>query len=243
MGLKQLPLPLGAAAQGRFETYLPGPNRALVAQLAAECPPRAPLYLWGPAGSGKTHLLQALAQACTRQGGAVVGWFDPDRPLPWVYDESWPMLVFDDVERFDPARQQAAFALCVHAQSQGRTWAASGTVPPVDLPLRDDLRTRLGWGQVHALLPLDEEETLAALGYEAERRGITLSADVMRYLLTRFARDLASLMRLLDRIDAYSLARGRAVTLPLLREMLAEDPAGSSGVARSDDAQDRGHAA
>lgn len=238
--MKQLPLPLGCAVQGRFETYLPGPNQAALAQLAAEIPPRAPVYLWGAAGSGKTHLLQALAHACARRGLAV-GWFDAGQGLPWAYDEAWSVVVFDDVDRLDDAHQQAAFALCVHAQSDARTWVAAGTLPPVDLPLRDDLRTRLGWGQVHALVPLAEEETLAALGAEAERRGIVLSPDVMRYLLTRFARDLASLMRLLDRLDAYSLARARAVTVPLLREMLSEDGLPEPGDAEA--AGRQGHAA
>lgn len=239
--MKQLPLPLAPAGLGRFETYLPGPNRAAVAQLAADIPPRGPVYLWGARGSGKTHLLQALTHACTEQG-LCVGWFDAREPLPWLFRVDWALIVFDDVEQLDAARQQAAFALCVDAQAHGRTWVASGTVPPVDLPLRDDLRSRLGWGQVHALVTLGDEETLEALGSEAERRGIALPADVMRYLLTRFARDLASLMRLLDRLDAYSLARGRAVTLPLLREMLAEDapsPAQDAG----DAAHREGHAA
>jgi len=236
--MRQLPLPLGSAVQGRFDTYLAGPNRAAVAQLAADVPPRAPVYLWGPAGSGRTHLLQALAHACAQQGLSC-GWFDAGRPLPWTYDEDWALVVLDDVERLDESRQQAAFALCVQAQADGRTWAAAGAVPPVDLPLRDDLRTRLGWGQVHALVPLGEDETLAALVTEAERRGIGLAPDVTRYLLTRFARDLASLMQLLDRLDAYSLARARAVTVPLLREMLAED--GEGAVADTGHAQ--GHAA
>lgn len=221
--MTQLPLLLAPACEGRFETYLPGPNRGAVQQLAAEVPPRAPVYLWGPAGCGKTHLLQALAGACA-QRGLSAGWFDAASPLPWSFDPAWSLVVFDDADRFDEGRQHAAFALCVEAQSHGRAWAAAATVPPVDLPLRDDLRTRLGWGQVHALVPLGEEETLAALGTEAERRGIVLPPEVLRYLMTRFSRELASLMHLLDRLDAYSLSRGRPVTLPLLRRMLSDDP-------------------
>ena len=80
--------------------------------------------------------------------------------------------------------------------------AAAGRVPPVDLPLREDLRTRLGWGHVFALQPLAEAERRAVLRREADRRGIFLSDEVMDYLLTRFARDLKHLMALLDRLDA-----------------------------------------
>ena len=236
--MTQLPLPLAPSCDSRFETYLPGPNRGAVQQLADEVPPRAPVYLWGPAGCGKTHLLRALAGACA-QRGLQVGWFGPGRPLPWVFDAAWSLVVFDDVGDFDEPRQHAAFALCVEAQSHGRPWAAASTVPPVDLPLRDDLRTRLGWGQVHALVPLGEEETLAALGTEAERRGIGLPPEVLRYLITRFSRDLANLVQLLDRLDAYSLSRGRPVTLPLLRQMLSDAPAdGSSAAACSTERQE-----
>ncbi|WP_409035157.1 HdaA/DnaA family protein, partial [Methylibium sp.] len=44
------------------------------------------------------------------------------------------------------------------------------------------------------------------------------------YLLTRFARDLGSLMALLDALDDFSLSHQRAVTVPLLKQMLAQQP-------------------
>jgi len=93
------------------------------------------------------------------------------------------------------------------------------------LPLREDLRTRLGWGHVFAIQPLAEEQTRAALRREADRRGLFFSDDVMDYLLTRFARDLKHLMALLDRLDEFSLATKRAITVPLLKRMLAEEGA------------------
>jgi phosphoserine phosphatase len=71
----------------------------------------------------------------------------------------------------------------------------------VDLPLREDLRTRLAWGHVFALQLLGEAETRAVLRRDADRRGIFLSDEVMDYLLTRFPRDLAHLGGVLDRLD------------------------------------------
>jgi DnaA family protein len=94
----------------------------------------------------------------------------------------------------------------------------------VDLPLRDDLRSRLAWGHVHAVLPLSEAETRAVLRREADRRGVHLGDEVMDYLLSRFARDLGHLMSLLDRLDEYAMSHARALTVPLLRQMLAETP-------------------
>ena len=48
----------------------------------------------------------------------------------------------------------------------------------------------------------------------------------MDYLLTRFARDLKHLMSQLDRLDEFSLANKRAITVPLLKQMLAEEGSG-----------------
>jgi DnaA family protein len=93
------------------------------------------------------------------------------------------------------------------------------------MPLREDLRTRLAWGHVFGLVPLSEGETRSALRREADRRGVFLSDEVMDYLLTRFERDLKHLMGLLDRLDEFSLANKRAITVPLLRQMLAEEGA------------------
>ncbi len=89
----------------------------------------------------------------------------------------------------------------------------------------EDLRSRLGWGDVHALHPLTESDTRSALRREAARRGIELGDEVIDYLLTRLRRDMSHLMNLLDRLDGYALAEQRAVTIPLLRKMLAEEGA------------------
>jgi len=219
--MKQIPLALAGDIAPRFDSFVPGANAIALEHVRATHAGSAPLYLWGPSGSGKTHLLRALARRFTQQGG-LVGWFDAGDPGPWPCDEHRALLVFDDCDAFDADQQQSAFALFVDATTQGVPIAAAGRLPPVDLPLRDDLRTRLGWGHVLALQPLTEAETRAALRREADRRGLFLSDDVMDYLLTRFARDLKHLMALLDRLDDYALVNKRAVTVPMLKQMLSE---------------------
>ena len=102
-------------------------------------------------------------------------------------------------------------------------FASAGRLPPVDLPVREDLRTRLGWGPVHAVQPLAEADTRDALRQEAGRHGIGLGDDVLDYILVRFARDLKSLMHLLHRLDDFALAEKRAITVPLLKRMLEEE--------------------
>jgi DnaA family protein len=219
----QIPLPLGPAPLRSLGNFVPGPNAAAVDQLSALVLPSPPVYLWGPAGSGKTHLLHALAQRC-RADGQSVGWFEAGQPQPWAVQHDWALVVIDGCDQLQADEQQAAFALFVDAGTHGVQVAAAGRVPPVDLPLREDLRTRLGWGHVIALQPLSDEHTRAALRSEAARRGFGLSDEVINYLLTRFPRDLAHLMPLFDRLDEFALSLARPVTVPLLRQMLAERP-------------------
>jgi DnaA family protein len=222
--LKQLPLEIVAEAPRTFENFMAGANALAVDHLAALAPGAAPVYLWGPAGAGKSHLLQAAA-ARAQASGARVASFGAGDALPWPEPEGCALALLDDVDRYDAGQQRAAFALFVEAATHGLAIVAAGAAPPVDLPLREDLRTRLGWGHVFALQPLDEAAVRAALRREADRRGVFLSDEVMDYLLTRFARDLKHLMAQLDRLDVYALTHQRAITVPLVRRMIDEEGA------------------
>ena len=223
--MKQIPLAIGALGAGperSFENFVPGSNGLALSHLLALHQGAAPVYLWGPAGSGKTHLLHALADRLAQQG-ARCGWFSSADPAPWPFDERWSAVVIDTCDALDAAQQREAFFLFVEAATHGTPVAAAGRVPPVDLALREDLRTRLGWGHVFGMVPLSEAEARSALRREADRRGVFLSDDVMDHLLTRFARDLKHLMALLDRLDEFSLVNKRAITVPMLKQMLAEE--------------------
>jgi DnaA family protein len=226
--MRQIPLAIGPEPVATFESFVPGAGLANAAALKHLCSAAsqagAPIYLWGVSGSGKTHLLRALSGAVQARG-ARAGWFDAGVAPPWPFDEDWALLVLDQCEGFDAAQQHAAFSLCIEAMSRGTQIAAAGALPPVDLPLRDDLRTRLAWGHVFALEALGEIDARAVLRREAERRGVTLSGEVMDYLLTRFSRDLKHLLALLDRLDEFALAEQRAVTVPLLKKMFENEGA------------------
>jgi chromosomal replication initiation ATPase DnaA len=97
---------------------------------------------------------------------------------------------------------------------------AAGLLPPSALTLREDLRTRLGWGQVLALELLTEAQTREVLRQAAKARGLALSEEVMDFTLRRFSRDLGHLMQLLDTLDRYALQTQRALTIPLVKSML-----------------------
>jgi DnaA family protein len=85
------------------------------------------------------------------------------------------------------------------------------------------LRTRLGWGHIYALQVLSESERGSVLRQEADARGVFLSDEVMGFMLSRFSRDLGSLMQLLDNLDHYALQTQRVVTIPLIKLMLESE--------------------
>lgn len=221
--MKQIALDIGLARGATLANFCAGPNEAALAHLRlwAGSPTRSPVptYLWGASGSGKTHLLEAVAQAL-REEGAAAGWLDPSLHEPPEFDESWAVVLLDDVDRYSAVQQHAAFNWFVNAQTLQRGVLAAGAVPPADLRLREDLRTRLGWGHVFHLQVLSEPERRAVLRQAADDRGIFLGDEVMDFMLTRFSRDLGSLMQLLDQLDGYALQTKRAITIPLIKSML-----------------------
>ena len=221
--MKQIALDIGLAHAPTLDSYLAGPNEAALKhlQLWVGSPTRSPVptYVWGESGAGKTHLLQAVEQSL-RQQGATAGWLDPSMHEPPEFDERWAVVLMDDVHLYTAVQQHAAFNWFVNSQTLQRGVVATGALPPADLKLREDLRTRLGWGHVFELHVLSEPERRAVLRQAADARGVFLGDEVMDFMLTRFSRDLGSLMQLLDELDGYALQTKRAITIPLIRAML-----------------------
>jgi DnaA family protein len=142
---------------------------------------------------------------------------------PLAFDESWAVVLMDDVHLYSAVQQHAAFSWFVQAQALQRGVLAAGLLPPADLKLREDLRTRLGWGHVFELHVLSEPERRSVLRQAADARGVFLGDDVMDFILVRFSRDLGSLMQLLEHLDAYALQTQRAITIPLVKSMLENE--------------------
>ena len=226
--MQQLVLDMGLGHSPTLANFCAGPNlQALehltlwLGQPAAAPALRSPVpcYLWGTSGCGKTHLLSAV-QAALQARGQCVGWLSASAVGPAEFDERWSAVLMDDVHAFDTQQQHTAFNWFVNAQTWQIAVIATGTAPPADLKLRDDLRTRLGWGPVFALHLLGESERREVLRANAQARGVDLSDEVMDFMLTRFSRDLGSLMELLDLMDGYALQTQRAVTIPLIKTMM-----------------------
>jgi len=224
--MKQIALDIGLARGPTLANFFAGPNEAALKhlQLWAGNPTRSPVptYLWGTGGSGKTHLLKAVEETL-REQGAAVGWLDAAVHEPPEFNENWAVVMLDDVQLYTAVQQHAAFSWFVNAQTQQRGVLAAGALPPADLKLREDLRTRLGWGHVFQLQVLTEPERRAVLRQAADARGVFIGDDVMDFMLTRFSRDLGSLMQLLHQLDGYALQTQRAITIPLIKSMLENE--------------------
>ena len=230
--MKQIALDLALAPEPALAGYYSGGDAGNAAALQhlrlwAEGATRSPvpIYLWGPHGCGKTYLLRAARLALQGQG-ARVGWLDADGDARLAFDEHWDAVLLDGVERYAPEHQHTAFNWFVNAISpadgRARAVLAAGRLPPADLPLREDLRTRLGWGHVFELHPLSDAQCRAVLTEAARTRGLALPGEVLDFVLARFARDLGSLMQLLDALDRYALQMRRAITIPLVKDMLLD---------------------
>lgn len=225
--MKQMALDIGLHTTPTLESFFAGPNSAALQHLrlwtSSQMPSPVPTYLWGESGSGKTHLLRSV-QAALHDQHVSVGWFDASQHERIGFDDAWSAVMMDDVHLYNLEQQQVAFNWFVNALSPNtgspRWVLAAGALPPADLKLRDDLRSRLGWGHVYALHVLSDSERQAVLRLEAEARGLFLSDEVMSYMLSRFSRDLGSLMTLLDHLDQFALQKQRAITIPLIKSML-----------------------
>jgi DnaA family protein len=229
--MKQMALDIGLTSVPLLSNFVPAGNETALEHLLlwTSNPTRSPVptFLWGESGCGKTHLLRATREALREQGGRV-GWMDAGTLDPSEFDDQWDAVLLDDCHLYTATQQAAAFNWFVNAQNPAigpsRWVLAAASCPPADLRLREDLRTRLGWGHVFQVHALGEAERRAVLRRAADERGVFLGDDVMDFMLSRFSRDLSSLMQLLDQLDAYALRTQRAITIPLLRSMLENDP-------------------
>ncbi|MCX9155277.1 DnaA regulatory inactivator Hda [Niveibacterium sp. 24ML] len=219
--MRQLTLNLRPERTPRFDNFVVGANREAldsVRLLACYGQPQA-IYLWGEAGSGRSHLLQAAVADARANGRAAElakqPGSDGDYPLP-----PGGLLCLDAADSLDAAGQAALFRSFIRAPGQACSLLIGGDAPPASLRLREDVRTRIGQCLVFELKPLDDGHKGEMLALYGLSRGLMLEPDLISWLLRHGRRDLPSLLAAIDTLDEASLARHRPPTLPLLRELM-----------------------
>ena len=219
--MEQLILSLAPPPPPTLENFFEGANghalHALRALLTGG--PDRSVHLWGPPGSGRTHLLRAAAAAVAAAGGTAV-WAPAD-----VGSANMPapsLLLCDDVDRLDDHAQLQAFEMIDAARRGGWGTLTAALHPAHDLPVRADLRTRLAQSLAVAVTPLSDEEKRAALATHAADRGMPLAPETIDYVIARVRRDMGTLMAVIDALDRHSLRAQRPLTVPLAREVLQQ---------------------
>jgi DnaA family protein len=217
--MSQLLLDIAPGSQPTLDNFVAGRNLELLSvlrhALAGSSSERG-FYLWGEVGSGRSHLLQACVRAAQDMRHSAV-YAQGSVPQPAE------VVAVDDVERLGDAAQIGLFELYNRMRESGGMLLVSGGCAPLHLGLRDDLRTRLGWGLVYQVYGLNDEEKAQALAQHAGARGFALPPEVTQYLLRHGRRDLPSLMAALDALDERSLRLHRAPSVPLLKEILQHE--------------------
>lgn len=222
----QLPLDIGLDVEARFDTFYAGPNANAVAALSA--PPRPGVWLAGARGSGRSHLLQAAAA----EHDAGTAFYLPLRTgLPAAAIEGLPasaLVCIDDIEAVagDADWERALLVLYERLLEGGGRLIVSAPARPGDAGLAlADLESRLASLSSFRLQPPDDAGQLEALMMRAKARGLALPDETARYLQLRLPRDLVVLFDWLKLLDERSLAAGRRLTVPFVREVLRSEQA------------------
>lgn len=185
------------------------------------------LYLWGPVGSGVTHLLHAACHEAEK-GGEAAMYMPLDALLGAVAEaleglEHYGLLCLDEVDAIagDPEAEQALFHCFNRIRDLGGKLIVAGHQPVRGLGLQlPDLCSRLQWGMALHLPALSDDAKGRILRQHAEERGFSLPEDVLTYIMKRSERSLDQLMETLERLDRASLSAQRKLTVPFVKQTL-----------------------
>ncbi len=227
--MEQLVFELAAPEPPSLANFVAGANAELVGALSEFVTGGRDtgMLIWGGPGVGKSHLATA-AIALARERGLAARMFAQareidDRALAEMKDSAEELVVVDGVDLADDAAAGRLFTLYNAMRERQARLIATSRTPLAALPLREDLRTRLGWGLVYELLALTDDAKPAALAVYARSRGFTLPDDVIDYLLRHGRRDMPTLLATLAALDHHSLATKRPITVPLVKGWLQRE--------------------
>jgi DnaA family protein len=226
---QQIPLGFTFNREVSFDTLVIGENAEAIEAVRTleQSSGERFIYLWGREGSGKSHVLQALCRSVSerQKPAALLALRNKEQYSPSMLQglEGLSLVCIDDIGAIaaDHVWEEALFHLYNRAHDRKTALIITGAAPPAQLPLLlHDLKSRLGWGLVLQLKPLNDDQKLAALQKRAALRGLELNNDASRFLISRYSRNLCELFALLDKLDHASLSEQRRLTIPFLRRYI-----------------------
>lgn len=227
--MTQLPLSLSLKDEATFENFYAGKNEQLITELKKTVLNQGEkvIYLCGIQGQGFSHLLQACCHYAHQHqiSSVYLPFADLINLSPELLNglESLQLICLDDLHVIGglPAWEEAIFHLYNRVYDLGGRIVISANHLPKSIHIQlKDLVSRLSWGMVYQLHPLTDDEKLAIFMMRAKHRGIHLSEDIGKYVLTHCERDVRALFSTLDALDKASLAAQRRLTIPFVKEVL-----------------------
>lgn len=226
---QQLTLNVGMREGHRFSSFFVTPENAeLLGVLKHGFEQHFPqLFLWGEPQSGKSHLLQAYCEEYFRRGlmAAYLPLSDCARYGVRVLEgvESKHLVAVDDLDAIigQCDWEIALMNLINTCRSNGQPLLLAARSNPREMPcVLPDFASRLLWGPDYRLYPVQGEQCIQAMAWRAHQRGFELPEKVMKYIERHYPYDMATLMAMLERLDAASLTRGRKITREFIREVM-----------------------
>ncbi len=220
----QATLSIGFPALAKFDNFVSdGNEHALFSlkQFALDQGEHLNCYIHGPFGCGKSHLLHS---ACKLSESSIYIGLNDLKKQPEIleYVHQFDLVCIDDIHSIAAQCdwESALMALCEKIKGSRCRLLVSADVPPGELGFKlRDLTNRFSAAQILKLKSISQHSKSAALVSQASTRGLSIDNNVIDFIMTRYPRDMHSLMRLLGRIERLSLEKHRNITIPFLKQL------------------------
>src|SRR4051812_8790575 len=229
----------------RFETFVVGKSNELAfaaSKSIAENPAGSfnPLFIYGGAGLGKTHLIQAIGQQMKNQApNTKVAYMSADSFVTELitsirYDKmqafrdryrSVDALLLDDIQFLaGKERTQEEFFHTFNALYEAQKQIVfTSDAPPKEIPtLEERLRSRFEWGLIADIQPPDLETKVAIIRKKAEEKKLDVPHDVALFIAERVRSNIRELEGHLNRVAAFASLTGHHINIDLAKEALKD---------------------
>ena len=228
-----------------FENFIEGSSNtfAYAACLAVADPPAKnynPLFIYGPSGLGKTHLLYAIMnRILERHPGYNIVYVKGEeftnqlinsisKKTTAAFREKYrktDVLLIDDIQFIagKASTQEEFFHTFNALYEDGKQIILTSDRPPRDInPLEDRLKTRFEWGVIADIAPPDFELRIAIMQKKAESLGITVPNDVLNYLADMLKSNIRQIEGAIKKLGANSLLYGLPITMDLAVKSISD---------------------